>query len=669
MTEDATMIRFRCPQCNRAWKVEKQHAGKKFRCPACFKERTIPDANDSATDAALPYGMHQPLSDAQEIIKSQALISFKCRVCKTNLAVPFDQAGKISVCPDCNTENIVPEQSAETYAAERIISTNEAVEIYGFADEQNAESLKNHHKDLFPVRCPLCNTLLYASDEQIGTSLKCPDCFRDVPILSRPEKPKDETFQAKIYEGSSTYEFQSENRFSPNTRLVPVVCSICATRMYATVDEIGQKKECPDCGTMNLVTAVREEEIKTAEEIFPSAGAYDVTEAAPNPKMRVNVDYRTVEDAVIVRRPRLTDDAIIDFNSIDAAEIGERIRENKEKQKKKKRKRKKNDDDFDEDDDTLTKAEKIESRARKRSKGKTVADLMRPKLPKRPLTQGFWNLFANTSFYLRMVLVMVIALIPAGLFAALFFDYAPGITELAGGGAGSVIVYLFFFIFFGLFVCFGGPFFAQMCLAVSSATSNGADEVEDWGGISLLPAIQSLIILMLSFLAGWTPVIIWNAILTIIQSEHAAPDFMFPVCAGLTFFLFPITLLRILEGFEQNIFKSSVLWSLWLTPMTWLRFYLLSGVICLFPAMLIAALFFVAESVNMIGAACYSLAFCLPFFSLCYFRLFGRLGWVIEETIRQKHAEMEEEAIEEMELLEDAEGSTEMESLPTEQQS
>ncbi|MDR1383622.1 MAG: hypothetical protein LBJ67_07235 [Planctomycetaceae bacterium] len=641
MTNNEQMIRFRCPQCTRVWKVESQYAGKKFRCPACFKERIIPDANANEPDIALPYGVHQILSDTQDIVQSQSLISFRCRVCKTNIAVPTDQAGKISVCPDCNTENIVPEQNVPGLVAERTISIDESIEIYGFADEQNRNSLKTDD-DMFTVRCPVCNALLYARDEQIGTSLKCPDCYRDVPIRGRPEKPVKETFQAKVYEGSSVYQLQSESRLPPDTQLVPVVCAICHTRMYATIDQIGQEKECPDCGKMNRVVAVREEELKTVGEIFPSVSAYGVTEAIPNPTMRVNVDYRTVDDAIVQRKPSPTDNIGVDFSNLDPIAMAEKIRENKEKRKKKKRK--KQEDEFDEDD-ALTQAEKIETRAKKNKKDKPIITYARPKLPKRPLTQGFWKIFSYPLFWMRMILATMVFVIVSPLVANMIIEYAPRIGELAGGGVGGVVVYLFMFIFFWLLMIWGGSYLSQMCLAVTISTANGSDEVDDWGGFAPLSALLSLMTLVGALLVSWIPVIFWNAALTILKSETSVPRYMFLICAGLTFFLFPLSLMRILEGFEQHIFKSHVFWSLRLTPFTWLRFYLLSILCYIIPAFLFVVMF-MANSPTLVSVASVGLAFCLPFFLFCYFRLFGRLGWTIEETIRKKLIELEEQAAE-----------------------
>jgi DNA-directed RNA polymerase subunit RPC12/RpoP len=641
MTDNEKMIRFRCPQCTRVWKVETQHAGKKFRCPACFKERIIPDAKTREPEVALPYGVHHLLSDAQEIVKSQSLISFRCRVCRTNIAVPADQAGKISVCPDCDTENVVPEENAPGRTAERTISTGEPIEIYGFADGQNAESPKTSD-DMFTLRCPICHALLYARDDQIGTSIKCPDCYRDVPVRGRPEKPVRETFQAKVYEGSSTYQLQSESRLPPDTRLVPVICSLCYTRMYATMDQIGREKECPDCGKMNRVSAVCEEDVKTVGEIFPPVGEYGVAEVTPNPIMRVNVDYRTVEDAIVRRQPSPTDETGVDFSNLDPTEMAEKIRENKEKRKKKKRK--KQDGEF-EEDDALMQAEKIESRAKKNDARMIYA---RPKLPKRPLTQGFWKIFKYGSFYLRLSISLFFFLFAAPVVATLLTQNSIVSQILKNGdrmGMGVVIMFLFLYVFAWILLLCGSAYHAQTCLAVTTSTANGGDEVDDWGGFAPLTALLSLMIIAGAFLVGWTPAILWNAVLAVLKSEESVPEYLFLICTGLTFFLFPLSLMRILEGFEQNIFKSAVLWSLWLTPFSWLRFYLLSTLCYILPAFLFAVMF-LEKAPTIVNAASFGLAFCLPFFSLCYFRLFGRLGWTIEETIRKKIAELEEQAAE-----------------------
>ena len=636
---EAEMIRFRCPQCTRPWKVEAQHIGKKFRCPACFTERTVPDKSIEETAAEHLYGVSELLRDTQDIIKEQSLVSFRCSICKAGLAVSTDLIGQSTVCPDCDTVNIVPEPKPK----EKPSFPVEPAEIYGIAGFGDGTPA-HQDESLFSVRCPLCNAVMYARDEQIGTSLKCPDCYRDVPVRGRPEKPVKEKFVAKVYEGSSTYELADGGRLPPDTQLVPLVCSLCYTRMYATIDQIGQEKECPDCGKMNLIKPVVKEEIRTAAELFPPVDGYGIGEVVERPKMRVNVDYRTVAGAVVEREPSPTDDTGVDFSGIDASEMSERIRKNKEKeeQRNKKNKRKNTDEDG---EDELAKAERIEARARKRSENAPIVTYQRTKLPKRPLTQGYWKMFCYMSLYVHMILTMLFFFLAAPLLVQLVVQYSPDIKSLAGGSPGTVTIYMFMYLIASFLLLCGLCYLSQICLAVSVSTANGADEVDDWGGFSPIMALSALLCVGGAVAVGWAPVILWNAANSVTKSPNGVPWPLMLFCSAASFFVFPIAMMRFLEGFDKHVIKGNTFWSIWLIPNTWQRFYILSVPCVIVPALLIWRLLY-SSNLTEKTISSFGLAFFVPFCALCYFRLFGRLGWAAETAVDKKVQELAEKAAE-----------------------
>jgi len=508
------------------------------------------------------------------------------------------------------------------------------VEIYGIAGFGGGVDLPAD--DVFPVYCPVCHALMYARDDQIGTMLKCHDCDSDVPVRGRPEKPVKVKHVPKVYEGSSTYELAEDGQIPADTQLVPVVCSLCYTRMYAAIDQVGREKECPDCGKMNLIKFVPKEHIKTASELFAPTGGYGVGEITERPKMRVNVDYRKVEGAVVERETNP-----LDANYVDPAEMAERIRENaeKEKERKKKKSRKKTDEE-EEEEDELTKAEKLENRAKKRSEGIGVVTYHRPKLPKRPLTKGYWKLFRYSTTYVHLIIAMLFFFLVAPVFVQLIVQYSPDVKQLAGGSPGTVVVYMFMGLFVYTMLFAGLCYLSQICLAVTMSTANGADEVDEWGGFSPFLALSSFICVGGAMTIGWAPAILWNAGLYIADSSGSVPGTLILTCAIASFFVFPVMLMRISEGFDKHVFKSNAFWSLLLIPGTWLRFYLLSILWPIVPLLLIWQL--LGNPDATIKSLCsLGLAFFLPFCMICYFRLFGRLAWAVEVAIGKKLEELE----------------------------
>jgi len=638
----AAMIRFRCPQCTRSWKVEARHAGKKFRCPACFKERTVPDTSVAEPSADQIYGVNETVRDTRDIIREQSLVTLRCRVCRASLDAPLDQVGQTVLCPDCDTENVVPEPKPTELFGRSAGGENKEpaapVEIYGIAGFGDAADFPDN-ADMFAVYCPVCHTLMYARDDQIGTALTCPDCDSAVPVRGRPEKPVKVKHVPKVYEGSSTYELAAENRLPSDTQLVPVVCSLCYTRMYATLDQVGREKECPDCRKMNLIKLVPKEHIKTAGELFAPTGGYGVGEVTQRPKIRINVDYRRVEGAVVEREPSPTDRDGTDFRRLDPEETAERIRENAKKKEERKKKKPKP-PDKDENEDESTQAEKIERRAKKPSAGVGVVTFHRAKLPNRPLTQGYWKLFRHSASYVHLIMAMLFFFLAAPIVVPMIEQYAPDIEQLAGGAKEGVIIYLFMYIITGI-LWFGGLcYLSQIGLAVAMSTANGADEVEDWGGFSPFLALSSLICVGGAVAVGWTPAILWNAGLYATKSPGGVPGTLISTCAIASFVVFPVMLMRFLEGVDQHVFKSNTFWSLLLIPGTWLRFYLLSTLWPIVPALLIWQL--LGNPDSTVKSFCsFGLAFFLPFCAICYFRLFGRLVWAAEVAIGKKLEELE----------------------------
>ena len=83
-------------------------------------------------------------------------------------------------------------------------------------------------------QCPHCSVVLRGSASHAGKERKCPKCNQTFRIP-----------RAKNAESKEAPEKKHE--------LVPVICGVCSTRMYAKVEQIGQSMECPDCFTQNLI--------------------------------------------------------------------------------------------------------------------------------------------------------------------------------------------------------------------------------------------------------------------------------------------------------------------------------------------------------------------------------------------------------------------------------
>jgi len=267
------------------------------------------------------YGVDEVPIDTRDLAHRNRYASFPCPTCMTILAIESEaQLGTQIVCPECGVAVTVPSSLQESFtekqrkaaeiqarSAEMVIDG--AADVYGIAGsgEENF-SAKAQPKGTFAVYCGLCNTMLYATPEMVGQNLICPECGRDV-LVRKPEKPKQESFQATNFEGGTHYGAQSSpeifelGKHFPNTRLVPVVCTLCKTRMYALETEIGQSKTCPDCGTQTEIADVPEEQ-RILPETTGSEYAVKEPPVAKRPTFRVGVDYRTVEGSLDLEHQR-----------------------------------------------------------------------------------------------------------------------------------------------------------------------------------------------------------------------------------------------------------------------------------------------------------------------------------------------------------------------------
>ena len=93
-------------------------------------------------------------------------------------------------------------------------------------------------------RCPHCEVILRGTAEDGGSLRNCPRCRKEFRVPTpRSGRPKNTPKPKQPHD-------------KDDRDALPVVCTVCQTRMYAFEDQIGQLIECPDCFTQNLVKDV-----------------------------------------------------------------------------------------------------------------------------------------------------------------------------------------------------------------------------------------------------------------------------------------------------------------------------------------------------------------------------------------------------------------------------
>jgi len=547
-------------------------------------------------------------------------------------------AGRQVRCPYCQVMLVVPQES-QTRKKEDYAIREEAGDLV--VEEPGPA------EPLIAVTCSVCATRMYATQKQAGSQLICPDCGT-AAVVPRPVKkavPLDEPSRAAKEE----YKIYGEDQPPPTVkevhqRFLPVVCSLCHTRLLATVDQLGQKLTCPDCFTENEVREPKEPpklEIPTAEE----RGEYALHDPVQPPPVEVpdpqelfvvkcprcltrlharaeqsgqsmkcpdcKTPFTIPKPPPKARRPIAEEEEPIEEYGVGAAveRTAARVRGDRHR-------RAQDDEEADEEGD-----EEDEPGASRRRR-RVLPQSARPVLPPLPLVNGVftypfqagglkhWLILSGTALMLGLAAAVVLGLATAqGPIVALGVAFA-GIYFL------TALVWLIW-VFLGL-------------LTITNETAEGVDVVEGWGSDLYDRIFDSLYLfnsLALSSALGLAIDRFATEALRLVDPEAAAwqgPGVMIGV-----WLLFPILLLSFLErGSFVNPASGAVWRSLVVAWPGWLGFYLLSAILWSVAIGLDWALVHHGRHIGAIvsaGILCATL--------MIYFRMLGRLGWYCTERL------------------------------------
>ena len=273
-------------------------AGSKRRCPKCQFQFVVPDAQQAAALAARPEeypifeGDHQAYYDS--VVAADTAAVADCPLCHTRSYAPEDQVGREIACPDCGSK-VVVSRRPEAPIKERPPASQE--EVYALLDEfhEPPESLPAADEVYIRVNCPLCDTLLHGTLDQVGESLLCPDCY--TPVVVPPPKEPAEEKPTVAHSVDEEYALQKEvdepaaESRAKEQPLIPLVCKVCQTRMYASVDQVGELVTCPDCSTPVVVPRPQAPVAKPRPD-GTLIGEYGVGKTVERPEYKPRPDVR-----------------------------------------------------------------------------------------------------------------------------------------------------------------------------------------------------------------------------------------------------------------------------------------------------------------------------------------------------------------------------------------
>jgi DNA-directed RNA polymerase subunit RPC12/RpoP len=637
------MIHFRCIRCQHTVDVSENMIGRKIYCPVCYFALTVPATSTvKPVDESQLYTADSVPVDVREMEDRKQFVSLRCPVCSTNIAVTKEQIGTEIICPECETKVLVPESIEEKvnrsldewlrdnrtwdkrtpkerardglmWDEQQITPHQSDKETYTLRDGNNSVP----QYQTIRVYCKLCGTMMYASDSQIGTELTCPDCETKtiVPARSKPvpiPPPLPSTF-----EGGMTFRLAGTIPPPITGLLIPVVCSLCGTRMYAGENEIGGFKTCPDCGRQTEIKAVPKSE--RIQPVISPDGGYGVNQSEvqeKRPVFRTLTDYRRVEGSLDkelydAKEPKSKKSNSLkpptppvlydpDHSSLLEPDIdSETLRERRDA--------KQSDSDHDPD---------------------IIKIVKRTPLPKYPFLNRILVPFSDTSLWGRLIVVSLLCV--AGILVGTQLPAIFGVPTLfvvLSAPIGIVILTL------------GLTLLANTAHSLFLWTTVGNDlpEREDWLEYRLLESSSFAVWLALLTILAATPGYLLLSHVMVLPEWTLELSVRLAVVSvllliGSFILIFPVFFLSSMEsGSYFIVLSKETCRSLINHTGIWLRFYFISFLLF---ALFCSIILLISIVIHHLLTGISLLIPVWALFSLLYARFLGRLGWALEESTR-----------------------------------
>jgi DNA-directed RNA polymerase subunit RPC12/RpoP len=409
------------------------------------------------------------------------------------------------------------------------------------------------------------------------------------------------------------------------SRLIAFPCRVCDTRLHALPENVGRKVKCPDCGAGTVVPPPPKE--RPARPPAAMEGVqYDTWPVNHQPSAS---ELRAAQPKLVVLEcslcgTRLSAELDQVNELIECPDCGAKTRvpayvETSERPPWR-------EDDGEELDLEIVSLETMSTGARAGAAelaaaqsaaavpdaaSETTVYSTRPKLVRWPLQTSILLFPLSPGLPVRLVL---------------FAGWAAFVVWLALFGIGFITVPYGAFV--TMFLLAVSVLIGFMCLAALAAcwltiiteSSEGNDKIEAWPDILFLDwmfdGFYVVMAALVACLPGWA-------------LSHLWPDDS-PVRAAMTLggasLLFPIVLLSMLDiGSPFAPLSTKILASLFRAPISWLAFYI-ESIVLLAAIGMVGVLLLEWSILGLIVAAPLAVLG-----SIWYFRLLGRLGWVLAE--------------------------------------
>ena len=141
---------------------------------------------------------------------------FSCSLCQTRLAARVKDSGRRAKCPKCGALTAVPEPPPVPAQTQSARSGHSQSEMWGVDEAplpaEQARSEPKYH----PFYCRNCDSLLHATDAQIGSLIRCHDC--GAQTVAPTPAPDRSTASVLVPDGE---EYQLDESSDPGPRPAP----------------------------------------------------------------------------------------------------------------------------------------------------------------------------------------------------------------------------------------------------------------------------------------------------------------------------------------------------------------------------------------------------------------------------------------------------------------
>ena len=566
-------------------------------------------------------------------------IEFNCHRCQHPQKVDESKVGQQVHCQVCYFQLTVPAESTNKPIDESQLYTLDAKPWDGQEIQDRPELIS------FP--CNLCNANIGVRVEQVGEEIVCAECGKKIIVPKSIAQKAEAKLKGKLDQviesltPKATYSL-SNGTSAPTddgAKQFMFLCRLCGTRLSATEEQVGTMVTCPDCTTKTKVppkpvkietaplppSAIEEDEEPSSgsakEDVVPvvcrlcgtrmhakesQIGKFKTcpdcgqkTEIKAVPKRQKIATATTSADAYGINKadvltPRPTVRAGVDYRDVEGS-LGKELREER-------------------------------YRDGKRVSGRSFN---RPALPNRPLTERFFVPFGSPSTWVPPLPTVAISSLGVIIVAW---------ATRGGGGIGMFTFGLAVIVAWLVAYCY----FASFLVHLYNFTSGGMDEGEFQGETAPMDYfLMGFWLFIFSFIAILPGCFLGN----VLYQALGAPAIVYVMIRVSHWLIFPICFLSSMEsGSMLALLAKNTLVSLVRQPFAWLRFYLLTGVLFVLSDLCLAfaETWLLGSEIGFyVLLTLFSFLFAIQ--SLFFFRLLGRLAWLVEETDRLKR-ELEEEA-------------------------